>query len=35
MMEGPAKYLSENPDFKEFYLGMAATGIAKSYKVKI
>lgn len=35
MMEGTAQDLSENPDVKEFYLGMAATGIAKSYKVKI
>ena len=32
MMEGTAKELSENPDVKEFYLGMAASGIAKSYK---
>jgi branched-chain amino acid transport system ATP-binding protein len=32
MMEGTAKDLSENPDVKEFYLGMAASGIAKSYK---
>ena len=32
MMEGTAKELSENPDIKEFYLGMAASGIAKSYK---
>ncbi len=32
MMEGTAKELSDNPDIKEFYLGMAASGIAKSYK---
>jgi branched-chain amino acid transport system ATP-binding protein len=32
VMEGTAKELSENPDVKEFYLGMAASGIAKSYK---
>jgi branched-chain amino acid transport system ATP-binding protein len=32
MMEGAAKDLADNPDVKEFYLGMAATGIAKSYK---
>ncbi|MEN6621663.1 MAG: hypothetical protein ABFD50_08965 [Smithella sp.] len=32
MMEGTSQELSENPDVKEFYLGMAASGIAKSYK---
>jgi branched-chain amino acid transport system ATP-binding protein len=32
VMEGTSKELSENPDVKEFYLGMAASGIAKSYK---
>jgi branched-chain amino acid transport system ATP-binding protein len=32
MMEGTSKELSDNPDIKEFYLGMAASGIAKSYK---
>jgi branched-chain amino acid transport system ATP-binding protein len=32
VMEGTAKELSENPDVKEFYLGMAASGVAKSYK---
>jgi branched-chain amino acid transport system ATP-binding protein len=32
MMEGAANDLADNPDVKEFYLGMAATGIAKSYK---
>jgi branched-chain amino acid transport system ATP-binding protein len=32
VMEGTSKELSENPDVKEFYLGVAATGIAKSYK---
>ena len=32
VMEGTSKELSENPDVKEFYLGIAATGIAKSYK---
>ena len=31
-MEESAKDWSENPDDKEFYLGMAVTGIAKSYK---
>ena len=32
VMEGRAQDLVENPDVKEFYLGMAATGIAKSYR---
>lgn len=32
MMEGEAKSLRENPDVKEFYLGTAASGAAKSYK---
>jgi len=32
VMEGTAQELAENPDVKEFYLGMAASGIAKSYK---
>jgi branched-chain amino acid transport system ATP-binding protein len=32
VMEGRAEDLAENPDVKEFYLGMAATGIAKSYR---
>jgi branched-chain amino acid transport system ATP-binding protein len=32
MMEGAAKDLADNPDVKEFDLGMATTGIAKSYK---
>jgi branched-chain amino acid transport system ATP-binding protein len=32
VMEGRAEDLIENPDVKEFYLGMAATGIAKSYR---
>jgi branched-chain amino acid transport system ATP-binding protein len=32
VMEGTANELSENPDVKEFYLGMAASGVAKSYK---
>jgi branched-chain amino acid transport system ATP-binding protein len=32
VMEGTSKELSDNPDVKEFYLGMAASGIAKSYK---
>jgi branched-chain amino acid transport system ATP-binding protein len=31
-MEGRAQDLVENPDVKEFYLGMAATGLAKSYR---
>jgi branched-chain amino acid transport system ATP-binding protein len=31
-MEGESKTLTENPDIKEFYLGMGATGILKSYK---
>jgi branched-chain amino acid transport system ATP-binding protein len=32
VMEGGAAELRENPDVKEFYLGMGATGIAKSYQ---
>jgi len=32
VMEGEAKTLVENPDIKEFYLGMGATGTLKSYK---
>lgn len=32
VMEGTSKELSDNPDVKEFYLGMAATGATKSYK---
>jgi branched-chain amino acid transport system ATP-binding protein len=32
VMEGPAGDLAENPDIKEFYLGMAASGAAKSYR---
>jgi branched-chain amino acid transport system ATP-binding protein len=32
VMEGAAAYLVENPDVKEFYLGMGATGIFRSYK---
>jgi branched-chain amino acid transport system ATP-binding protein len=32
VMEGPAGDLVENPDIKEFYLGMAASGTAKSYR---
>jgi branched-chain amino acid transport system ATP-binding protein len=32
MMEGEAKSLRENPDVKEFYLGTASSGAAKSYK---
>ena len=32
MMEGTSKELSDNPDIKEFYLGVGASGIAKSYK---
>ena len=32
VMEGPAEDLVENPDIKEFYLGMAASGAAKSYR---
>src|SRR4030066_821041 len=32
VMEGMSKDLMNNPDVKEFYLGMAASGIAKSYK---
>lgn len=31
VMEGAASYLVENPDVKEFYLGMGATGIIRSY----
>jgi len=32
VMEGKASELIENPDVKEFYLGMGASGVAKSYK---
>lgn len=32
VMEGAASELKENPDIKEFYLGMGASGTAKSYK---
>jgi branched-chain amino acid transport system ATP-binding protein len=32
VMEGAAQILVENPDVKEFYLGMGASGIFKSYK---
>ena len=32
VMEGQAEDLVENPDIKEFYLGMAASGAAKSYR---
>lgn len=32
VMEGAAGDLKENPDVKEFYLGMAATGDKKSYE---
>ncbi len=32
VMEGPAEDLVENPYIKEFYLGMAASGAAKSYR---
>lgn len=31
VLEGEAEYLKENPDVKEFYLGSAMTGDAKSY----
>ena len=30
-MEGKAEALRENPDIREFYLGMSAAGTAKSY----
>lgn len=32
VMEGSASELKKNPDIKEFYLGMGASGTAKSYK---
>lgn len=32
VLEGDAKDLRENPDVKEFYLGVAASGTIKSYK---
>jgi branched-chain amino acid transport system ATP-binding protein len=32
VMEGSASGLKENPDIKEFYLGMGTSGTAKSYK---
>jgi len=32
VMEGDAKDLKENPDIKEFYLGVASSGLLKSYK---
>jgi branched-chain amino acid transport system ATP-binding protein len=31
VMEGAAKNLVENPDIKEFYLGLCASGALKSY----
>jgi branched-chain amino acid transport system ATP-binding protein len=31
VMEGAARNLVENPDIKEFYLGMGASGVLKSY----
>lgn len=31
VMEGPAEEVRENPDIKEFYLGMSISGDAKSY----
>ena len=33
MMEGAAKDLADNPDVKEFYLGMAATGIVGRHQL--
>ncbi len=32
VMEGDANDLKENPDVKEFYLGVASSGLLKSYK---
>jgi branched-chain amino acid transport system ATP-binding protein len=32
VMEGDANDLKENPDIKEFYLGVASSGMLKSYK---
>jgi branched-chain amino acid transport system ATP-binding protein len=32
VMEGPAAELAENPDVKEFYLGMGAEGTTRSYR---
>ncbi|MBW2560444.1 MAG: ABC transporter ATP-binding protein, partial [Deltaproteobacteria bacterium] len=32
VMEGVSSDLRENPDIKEFYLGMGAAGSEKSYK---
>jgi branched-chain amino acid transport system ATP-binding protein len=32
VLEGNAKDLRKNPDVKEFYLGVAASGSIKSYK---
>ncbi|MBN2688800.1 MAG: ABC transporter ATP-binding protein [Deltaproteobacteria bacterium] len=32
VMEGKAEELRENPDVREFYLGMAASGTTKSYR---
>jgi branched-chain amino acid transport system ATP-binding protein len=32
VMEGRADELKKNPDVREFYLGMGASGAAKSYK---
>jgi branched-chain amino acid transport system ATP-binding protein len=31
VMEGSAQALRDNPDIREFYLGMSATGAVKSY----
>jgi branched-chain amino acid transport system ATP-binding protein len=32
VMEGNAEELKENPDIREFYLGMGTSGASKSYK---
>jgi branched-chain amino acid transport system ATP-binding protein len=32
VMEGKSEYLVENPDIKEFYLGMGTSGSLRSYK---
>lgn len=32
VMEGASEILADNPDIKEFYLGLASSGISKSFK---
>jgi branched-chain amino acid transport system ATP-binding protein len=32
VMDGPAEKVKNNPDIKEFYLGLGELGVRKSYK---